>query len=139
MRRKVRVGVGLAMVVLFGAGASAWYVQSRFSPSRLLGWTPANAAAETGQDSLLGFSRYLPEEVSHYGAALQSGRLWKSFAGSNAIRRLAEVPAVKTFLAEAGEELHPGKVPRGGRQAPGLLPAALRSALGIPLPPGAAP
>ncbi len=144
MHRKLFLGAGLLAAALSGAALTAWQIRSRASPARLLGWTPEARAAEakpgapprtlSPDDPLLGFSRYLPGEVSHYGAILQAGRLWRAFVGSNAFARIAATPVVKTFLAEAAREVDLKDLPPEGRQALDLLAAAFDSEIAVAVP-----
>jgi hypothetical protein len=87
---------------------------------------PATAAAQAppSAEEMLGFSRYLPEDVDGYVSLMQMGRLVRTVGESKAWAQLEATPEIKQPLDHFRALLDSGKLPPEALMALDLLRAA---------------
>lgn len=81
-------------------------------------------AAPPTPDELLGFSRYLPDDVDGYLSLLQFGELARTIGDSQVWREVSQTPEVAAAIAGATQALADKNIPPEARLALDLLAAA---------------
>jgi hypothetical protein len=86
-------------------------------------------------EELLGFSRYLPEDVDGYVSLMQMGRLVRSVEESKAWSQLRQVPEIKQVLDQWTAMQAAGKIPQPVLMAVDLLRSAGESEVTVAVRP----
>jgi hypothetical protein len=104
-------------------------------PAGAAAQSPPAAQAQPAAEELLGFSRYLPEDIDGYISLMQMGRVVRTVGESKAWAQLTETPEIREALDQWRQLQESGKIPPEAQLALQLLQASTESEVTLAIRP----